>query len=424
MFIVMTFVVTKEMDGNVTLSDLLSEMKDMRLYFDNKLDKLKNELMVDIDLKVSCLKNEFSKTLNELEAKVVTMETRISNFEHNTRGTNTHERTQERSVNNSEITVFVRGLPEDQDESLYNKIDALLLAVGPNVHSNVKVVDYTRLPSRNSAPGLVKIAFENLNQKKLVLNSKFNITDSRFQRVFINSSKPHIERVLQNNMKTILNLIPEGRQYRFTGSGKIVRKDDSRFTSREARNSETKENSIPVTVSPSSVRYRAVVTPQEPPRVSVNMTPQSMELNPSGHSYGSQVPLDNLPSNPNTFSQASYGYPAFNNEVPSLDNSSQVSLSASEGVPHPNHSYQSQGGYRLPPPGSMDYQSDFPPLTHDGRLTPLLRTPGSGHQNENMALANSHKTYTELQPMNRQYQPQASTMASQLSSTTNPPVTA
>ena len=43
--------IRKEMDGNVTLSDLLSEMKDMRLYFDNKLDKLKNEFMEDIDLK-------------------------------------------------------------------------------------------------------------------------------------------------------------------------------------------------------------------------------------------------------------------------------------------------------------------------------------------------------------------------------------
>ena len=69
------------------------------------------------------------------------------------------------SVNNPEITVIVRGLCEEPREDLPTKVQALLASMDRELCSKVRITDLVRLKSRNKAPGIVKVAFENLDQK-------------------------------------------------------------------------------------------------------------------------------------------------------------------------------------------------------------------------------------------------------------------
>ena len=73
------------------------------------------------------------------------------------------------SFNNPEITVIVRGLCEEPREDLPTKIQALLASMEREMCLKVRITNLVRLKSRNKALDIVKVAFENLDKKKLVL---------------------------------------------------------------------------------------------------------------------------------------------------------------------------------------------------------------------------------------------------------------
>ena len=59
-----------------------------------------------------------------------------------------------------------------------------------------------------------------------VLPQKHRLKDphSNFKRVYLRSSLSHCERLLQLNMKMIIEELPSGNQYRITGNGRLVKK--------------------------------------------------------------------------------------------------------------------------------------------------------------------------------------------------------
>ena len=90
----------------------------------------------------------------------------------------------------------------------------------------------------------------------------------RYHGVFIRSCKSHVERVLENNLRTVTSLLLDLQQYRFTGGGRLVRKDDPKFNQmsvQERRNNgqiqrqpHTVGQDEETVVSPASIRYTAV----------------------------------------------------------------------------------------------------------------------------------------------------------------------
>ena len=50
-------------------------------------------------------------------------------------------------------------------------------------------------------------------------------TKQGYKKVFIRGGKSHEERLIQNNIREVLTLLPQGQQYRFTGSGRLVKKN-------------------------------------------------------------------------------------------------------------------------------------------------------------------------------------------------------
>jgi hypothetical protein len=83
----------------------------------------------------------------------------------------------------------------------------------------------------------VKVQFESVKDKIDVLREKQHLSNSaEFSRVFIRSSKSHSERVMEQNFKTLLELLPFGKDYFITGNGKMIRRNENMQQARDQPN--------------------------------------------------------------------------------------------------------------------------------------------------------------------------------------------
>ena len=91
--------------------------------------------------------------------------------------------------------------------------------------NEVTVIKAERLKSRNNKPGLIKCQLSSLTEKINVLRNKRNVSDNEnTQNVYITRVKSHEERLIQNNVKALLKELPNGYNYKFTGSRRLVDK--------------------------------------------------------------------------------------------------------------------------------------------------------------------------------------------------------
>ena len=84
----------------------------------------------------------------------------------------------------------------------------------------------SRRPRICNKPGLVKVSFQNSQQKVNVSRNKLK-NDDQFGKIFMQGAKSRIERLLDTHSTTILRVPPQGKAYRLTGSGRILRKNET-----------------------------------------------------------------------------------------------------------------------------------------------------------------------------------------------------
>ena len=179
-------------------------------------------------------------------------------------------------------------------------------------------------------------------------------------------------------MKTLLSMLPEGQQYHFTGSGRLVKKDGSRFirispdqhqndmsvqANQRFENSQ-KQAQKGVRISPSSIKYKAVRTTDDIPKVQVEMGSTSLQ----SHASSSHASNMDLNSNSNGNIRPPGSQSEFRTNIP--------------GRPMvPSHAIQSAfqtstGSLtnitQMPALGSGSYNANFPPLQDP--------TSSGGHQ--------------------------------------------
>lgn len=71
---------------------------------------------------------------------------------------------------------------------------------------------------------MVKITFQTLEMKIKVLREKRKIRDTdNFSRVYLRSNNSHVERLGELNARTILKEMPNGKDFRITGNGRMVK---------------------------------------------------------------------------------------------------------------------------------------------------------------------------------------------------------
>ena len=96
----------------------------------------------------------------------------------------------------------------------------------------------------NARTGVVKVRLESLEQKKRCLRNKARLKgNSDFPNVCVRNCEDHASRLNRLNMDTLLRKLGRKDQFYFTGSGRLVEKDQHRTaTDRQGGGDEAHEN--------------------------------------------------------------------------------------------------------------------------------------------------------------------------------------
>ena len=127
-----------------------------------------------------------------------------------------------------EVSIILSKVPVNEGEDIYEVTKSI-------IHEaldlpDVPVVRATRLPQRQQGdrpvPPLVKAQLQSVDDKKKVLRVKKRLaTAEGYKNVWIRSSRPHAERLTDQNFRTLLGLIgPQGNTVTINSNGRIVKK--------------------------------------------------------------------------------------------------------------------------------------------------------------------------------------------------------
>ena len=125
---------------------------------------------------------------------------------------------------NPDVTIVAVNMPRNTQDDDLKLATRLLEALGCR---NKKVIQVMRTPAREGNSGIFKVEFASKEDKIEVLRRKATLKQSHeFKNVYLRSSMSHIERLSQLNFKTLLSELPQGKDLRLTGNGRIIRKLD------------------------------------------------------------------------------------------------------------------------------------------------------------------------------------------------------
>lgn len=224
-----------------SIQDLKTNQESIKRMFESKLDKLKVDLIASVDTKIKALHDDITLDINrettridQLFDTVKSIQSRVDSLEQSSQSANARlendsnespEVQMQRPLDNHDLTITASGIPTTPSEDLILKAENLIRALGDDVARSVSITDATRLPTRFAErPGIVKISFRSAEEKILVLRNKMKLKDNiQFKKVYLKSSKSRVERLIENNARTILRSLPEetARSLRVDASGRI-----------------------------------------------------------------------------------------------------------------------------------------------------------------------------------------------------------
>lgn len=207
---------------------------------ESKLDKFRNEFVQGIDEKFKAMKSdidlEFSIHKNKIDTLSQTIDSIMERLELVENGDRPiYESGALGVVHNpledTNITIIATNVKFEPSEDILSVAKELVA----HLDDSAQVVAAARLKNRKiNKPGLVKISFARVDQKIRVLRAKRKLAEiSGYRSVFLRSSKTHTERLIELNARTILNEMPNGKDFRITANGRIVKKIDNQPSIRD-----------------------------------------------------------------------------------------------------------------------------------------------------------------------------------------------
>ncbi len=123
-----------------------------------------------------------------------------------------------------EVTVVASGVAFEAGEDIKQKATDIV-SRGLSL-PRVQVVNAIRFRGRGRRPGLVKMQFQSVDDKKQVLKAKPALKNeqSEYKGVYLRTSYSHSELVQQDNIRELLKIIPGGDQMYIAGNGKLMKK--------------------------------------------------------------------------------------------------------------------------------------------------------------------------------------------------------
>ena len=85
-----------------------------------------------------------------------------------------------------------------------------------------------RMRAREPCPGVVKVAFDNVEDKVAVLRCKQRLkTNTQFKKVYLRAAKSHTDWILESNFKMLLQVIPAGKDFYIAGNERLMKQTGS-----------------------------------------------------------------------------------------------------------------------------------------------------------------------------------------------------
>jgi hypothetical protein len=209
----------------------------LRQSLESRIDRLRNDIERSIETKLNAFKNDIYLDFGKLERRIEIMENEWKNAQPSmqrisdaTIRTSVDDvcATKDEALRTVDKCIIAHGLPFEREENLNAKVHDLLQALGPEIHCQLNVIATMRLNQRNvGKPPLVKIAFATVEEKIMTLRAKSNLKDvAKYRYVWLRKSETHAERLLRLNVQKLLDNMPNGKDYMFTGSGRLVKKNE------------------------------------------------------------------------------------------------------------------------------------------------------------------------------------------------------
>ena len=209
-----------EMDSMHTSSDdisekrLLQEMSQNLKYLTQKvdaIDKKQDRILARVD-KIERLANSHEQAIQEINSDLDMLRSSVSDI-----------KSKMEEQFSPEVTLVVVNPPSDISR---DKLWATKLVQALGGHQQM-IVNTLRTPRRNGKNGVLKIELTSVDDKVHLLRNKPRLRKTPgFERVYVRSSKSHLERLMDINFRTVLSEIPQGKSYRITGNGRIVKSED------------------------------------------------------------------------------------------------------------------------------------------------------------------------------------------------------
>lgn len=216
-------------DDEVTLNTIMAKLNEMekqnevlKTTLESKLSSIKNELIKSIDSKVNSLKKEVNGELKKIKNDYASLKKDVESLQQ--RDTEENETS---PLDDVDKCVVITDFP-DSEKLIDDVTDMLREIMRRDEFDAIEVLDCKRMGRHTPArPGLVKVAVDSLESKKRVLRAKLKAKENeKYEKVWMRSSMPHLERMFHMNMKNMLKMIPGGDTYTVTGNGKMVPRQD------------------------------------------------------------------------------------------------------------------------------------------------------------------------------------------------------
>lgn len=183
----------------ITLTALVAQSEERMT---EKMEKQANELRSQFDLEIGHIRASLSLAETNLNKRI------------------------KRTEFDPDVSIVVFGLPFAEGENVVLRVEALIESL--ECDPVPRIVAAQRLAPRDQKPGLIKVELASTDDKIAVLRRKKALKDiATYSTVYINTAKSHTERLLDLNLKTLLEEIPSGKDFFFTSNGRLVRKKRS-----------------------------------------------------------------------------------------------------------------------------------------------------------------------------------------------------
>ena len=191
----------------VGITDTMSNFCNMiTRRMDDFENNIPSQIASMIDKRVS---TEMQKVKEQFQSELQTVATRMENIE------KTHadmvKRKSIRDDNEDKFEIVIRNMPETEKENVLNKVNGLLR---DGLHlKDIQFISAERKRSfKEGKYGVIVASLPNAGDKRKVLESKRKLKDSRnFRDIFIENSIPKAQRLINSNMRNIVNAIGNNR---------------------------------------------------------------------------------------------------------------------------------------------------------------------------------------------------------------------